>query len=105
MRMGAPHFSEPFPHPIPKLIRDISEHLAANGELIAVKAEESDHPLGLLEWLKHAVDKHTIEAPVAGPDAMLRMLVARRSWVFSRVVKILRSYSMHALYGLTSQPR
>lgn len=58
-----------------ELLGDVAEHVATDGVLVAVRAEEPDDAFGLLERLEQAVEQHAIEAPIAETDVILVMLV------------------------------
>ena len=58
-----------------ELISDLPQHVAANGVLIPIGAEESDHTFGLLEGLDEAVERNAVEAAIAESNAILVVLV------------------------------
>src|SRR6266852_4080986 len=62
-------------HPVVELLSDFPQHIPAHRVQIAIGAEESDYPLGLLERLNDAVEQNAIKAAISEPNAILVMLV------------------------------
>ena|SRR6266851_2779414 len=62
------------PHPVVELVSDFPQHIPADGVLMAIGAEESDYPLGLLERLNEAVEQNPIKAAIPESNAILVML-------------------------------
>jgi hypothetical protein len=62
-------------HPVVELISDFPQYIPAYRVLISIGAEESDHPLGLLERLNEAVEQNPIKAAISESNAILVMLV------------------------------
>ena len=61
----------PILDPILELLGDTAEDIPAYRILLAVAAEETDHPLGLLKRLNQRVEQDAVEAPVAEANALL----------------------------------
>jgi hypothetical protein len=62
-------------HPVVELVSNFPQQIPADTVLISIGAEESDHPLGLLERLNDAVEQNPIEAAIPESNAILVMLV------------------------------
>src|SRR6266478_5564979 len=61
-------------HPVVELVSDFPQHIPADRVLMAIGAEESDYPLGLLERLNDAVEQNPIKAAISESNAILVML-------------------------------
>ena len=77
-RLGVGH------HPPLGLGGDVAEHRSTHGILVAVRVEEPDHALRLLERLDQPVDQDPIEAPIPEPNFIL-VIRRRCSWRFLQV--------------------
>jgi hypothetical protein len=55
------------------LLGDITQHVSADGVLIPIGAEESDHALRLLEGLDEAVEQNPVKAAIPETNAVLVM--------------------------------
>jgi hypothetical protein len=64
-----------FLYPVLEPVRDIRQNLACYRKELSVEAEETDHSLGLLEWLDQTVQENAVEASISSANAMLVVLV------------------------------
>ena len=83
-------------HPMLVLLGDVAEFILGYPLPIAIRVEEPNHSLGLLEWLDQAVQQQPIEAPVMEPDAMLMMFEKSVHGRTSCVVRYQEYYAMNA---------
>jgi hypothetical protein len=68
----------PLLHPVLKLIGNLAQGGPRHWIELAIRIEEADDPLGLLEWLNQPVQQNAVETPVMPADAVLVMLVKGR---------------------------
>src|SRR5271166_1269251 len=62
-------------YPMVELISDLPQHIPAHWILIPISAEETHHPLGLLEGLDEAVEQNAVKAAISESNAILVVLV------------------------------
>jgi len=62
-------------HPVLKLLGDVPQHIPADGVLISIGAEESNHPFRLLKGLDETVEQNPVKAAIPETNAILVMLV------------------------------
>jgi hypothetical protein len=75
LQNGSAPFFRPIDDPVLELPGNLAQHVAAYRIHLAVRVEEANHPLGLLEGLDQTVQQNSVEASIAELNVILVVLV------------------------------